>query len=82
MAALALSIGGAALGGSVFGPTGAIAGRLIGAFAGNAIDQVLFGNRERSVESPRLADLTVMASTEGAPIPRVYGRARLTGQVI
>ena len=34
------------------------------------------------VEGPRLADLDVMASTEGAPIPRVYGRARLAGQVI
>src|SRR5207302_1941150 len=27
-------------------------------------------------------DLDVMASTEGAPIARVYGRARLAGQVI
>jgi hypothetical protein len=34
------------------------------------------------VDGPRLADLEVMASTEGAPIPRVYGRARLSGQVI
>ena len=33
-------------------------------------------------KGPRLADLDVMASTEGAPIPRVYGRARLAGQVI
>ena len=37
---------------------------------------------EISREGPRLADLEVMASTEGAPIPRVYGRARLAGQVI
>ena len=34
------------------------------------------------MQGPRLADLDVMASTEGAPIPRVYGRARLSGQVI
>ena len=33
-------------------------------------------------KGPRLSDLDVMASTEGAPIPRVYGRARLAGQVI
>ncbi len=83
MAALALSVAGRAIGGSLFGPTGAIAGRLIGALAGNAIDQVLFAShRERSLEGPRLADLSVMASTEGAPIPRLYGRARLSGQVI
>src|SRR5262249_1163960 len=35
-----------------------------------------------SAEGPRLASLDVMASTEGAPIPRLYGRARLAGQVI
>ena len=82
MAALALSIAGAAAGSALFGPTGAIAGRLIGALAGNAIDQVLFGRLERVLEGPRLSDLEVMASTEGAAIPRVYGRARLSGQVI
>jgi hypothetical protein len=82
MAALALSIGGGALGGSVFGPTGASAGRLIGALTGNAIDQALFGGCTITQDGPRLADLTVMASTEGSAIPHVYGRARLSGQVI
>ena len=83
MAALVLSTAGAAIGGSLFGPVGAIAGRIAGAVAGNAIDHALFGDKStRSVESPRLADLDVMASTEGAPIPRVYGRARLSGQLI
>jgi hypothetical protein len=83
MAALVLSVAGAAAGNAVFGPAGAIAGRLIGALAGNAIDQALFAtHRERAVQGPRLADLEVMASTEGAPTPRVYGRARLAGQVI
>jgi hypothetical protein len=65
----------------VFGPAGAIAGRIAGALAGNMIDRSLFAE-DRSVQGPRLADLDVMASTEGAPIPRVYGRARLSGQVI
>ena len=83
MAALLLSAGGAALGKSLFGPGGAIIGRIVGAVAGNAIDQALFGSRrERTVEGPRLSYLTVMASTDGAPIPRLYGRARLAGQVI
>ena len=83
MAALALSMAGSAAGGAVFGPAGAMAGRLVGALAGYAIDQVLFGSRqERQVEGPRLADLAVMASTVGAPIPRIYGRARLSGQLI
>jgi hypothetical protein len=82
MAALVLSVAGSAIGGSLFGPAGALAGRLVGAIAGNLIDKSLFGGSERQVEGPRLADLDVMASTEGAPIPRVYGRARLAGQVI
>jgi hypothetical protein len=83
MAALVLSAAGAAAGNTVFGPAGAIASRLVGALAGNAIDRALFASRrEISQEGPRLADLEVMASTEGAPIPRVYGRARLSGQVI
>ena len=82
MAALVLSVAGSAIGGAVFGPAGAIAGRLVGAIGGNLIDRALFGGSERQVEGPRLADLDVMASTEGAPIPRVYGRARLAGQVI
>jgi hypothetical protein len=82
MAALVLSVAGAAVGGAVFGPAGAIAGHLVGAIGGAVIDRTLFGGSERNVEGPRLADLDVMASIEGAPIPRVYGRARLAGQVI
>jgi GTA TIM-barrel-like domain/Putative phage tail protein len=81
MAALVLSVAGAAAG-AVFGPAGAIAGRIAGALVGNIIDQKLFGPGDQNVVGPRLADLEVMASTEGAPIPRVYGRVRLSGQVI
>ena len=43
MAALLLSAGGAAAGGALFGPVGAIAGRLVGAIGGNVIDHALFG---------------------------------------
>jgi hypothetical protein len=82
MASLLLSFAGQALGGAL-GPAGAIAGRALGALAGGAVDRALFGdNARRAVEGPRLNDLAVMGSTEGAPIPRLYGRARLSGQVI
>jgi hypothetical protein len=81
MAALVLSAAGGAIGG-LLGPVGAIAGRLAGAVVGNMLDHTLFGSAGQTVEGPRLSDLDVMASTEGAPIPRVYGRARLGGQVI
>ena len=93
MATLALGALGAAAGSallpagiSVLGTTiaGAAIGSQIGALAGHVVDQALFGasGRQRIVDGPRLTDVRVMASTEGAPIPRLYGRARLGGQVI
>ena len=83
MAALLLSVAGAAAGSALFGQVGAIAGRLVGAIGGSLIDQSLFGGHNaRHTQGPRLSDLGVMASTEGAPIARLYGRARLNGEVI
>ena len=93
MATLALSAAGAAAGGallpsglSVFGTTiaGATLGSQVGALAGSFVDQSLFGTsgQSRSTEGPRQSDLRVTSSSEGAPIPRVYGRARLGGQLI
>lgn len=78
MATLVLQAAGAAIGG-LFGPVGAILGGAVGAMAGYAIDQTLFG---QNIEGPRLSDLSVQRSEEGTPIARVYGRARLAGQVI
>lgn len=93
MATLALTAVGAAAGSallpagvSLFGASiaGATLGSQVGALAGAQIDQALFGGagRGRSVDGPRLSDLSVTTSTEGAHIPRLYGRARLGGQVI
>lgn len=83
MAALLLSFAGMSAGSALFGAGGAAAGRLIGAVAGSVIDRALFGgNTRRHSEGPRLAALDVMGSSEGAAIPRVYGRARISGQVI
>jgi hypothetical protein len=91
MATLALTAAGAALGGAVlpggvsfFGAalSGAAIGSQIGALAGAYVDQALFGASGRSVSGPRLSDLKITTSTEGAPIPRLYGSARLGGQVI
>lgn len=53
------------------------------AMAGNLIDQRLFGGGAgRKLEGPRLDELRIQASTEGAPVPRIYGRVRVAGQVI
>ncbi len=93
MATLALSAIGAAAGAaalpggfSFLGASlgGAAIGRALGSVAGAYIDQALFGASGQSAlrDGPRLADLTVTASTEGTDIPRLYGRARLGGQIV
>ena len=93
MATLALAAVGAAVGStllpagiSILGATltGAAIGSQIGALAGSYVDQALFGGsgQSRAVEGPRLSDLHITASTEGAQLPRLYGRARLGGQII
>ena len=84
MASLVLSVAGAAAGGALFGPVGAIAGRIVGRARRQCHrpGAARPGTTTRRSQGPRLSNLDVMASTEGAPIPRVYGRARLAGQVI
>ena len=93
MATLALAAVGSALGGSLlpggigfFGAaiSGATLGGQIGALAGSYVDNALFASsgQRRAVEGPRLSDLQVTGSTEGAPLPRIYARARLGGQLI
>lgn len=81
MATVVLQAAGAGLGTLLGGPLGGLLGRAIGAAAGSFIDQKLFGGGSTS-KGPRLSDLRVMASSEGAPIPRVWGRMRVAGQVI
>jgi len=93
MATLALAAAGAAVGGallpagvSILGATltGATIGSQVGALAGSVIDQALLGasGQSRTVQGPRLSELRVTSSSEGAAIARLYGRARLGGQVI
>ncbi len=93
MATLALAVAGAAVGSAllpagvtVLGATlsGAMIGGQIGALAGSYVDQALLGGsgQSRARGGPRLDDLRITASTEGAAVPRLIGRARLGGQVI
>ncbi|GGF53241.1 hypothetical protein GCM10007301_10880 [Azorhizobium oxalatiphilum] len=83
MATLLLGAAGSFIGGALFGPIGAIAGRALGALGGAMIDQTLLGgSRSTTTTGSRLTDLDVMTSSEGASMPRLYGRARVGGQVI
>ncbi|WP_395175173.1 hypothetical protein [Roseibium alexandrii] len=65
------------------GGFGGVIGKAAGSLTGNLIDQSLFGGgASRDIEGNRLADLSVQSSSEGASIPKVYGRVRLAGQLI
>lgn len=81
MATVVLQAAGAAIGTMLGGPLGGAVGRALGAVAGSVVDQRLFG-ASRAVKGPRLTDLRVMSSSEGAAIPRIWGRMRVSGQVI
>ncbi len=92
MATLALAAAGAAAGGALFPAgfsalgvtlTGATLGAQAGALAGSLVDRALAAaSGSATTSGPRLSDLRVMTASEGAPIPRLYGRGRLGSQVI
>ncbi|TFF20569.1 hypothetical protein E3C22_16825 [Jiella endophytica] len=81
MATIVLQAAGAALGSFLGGPIGAVIGRAAGALAGSAIDRQLFAETRR-FEGPRLETARIMTADEGGGIARVYGTARVAGQVI
>ena len=92
LGAVGSAIGGALLPGglSLFGATitGAAIGSAVGSIAGGFVDQALLGplagasGQTGIAQGPRLFDLKLGASSEGAVLPRVYGRARLPGQLV
>lgn len=82
MATLVLQTAGAVIGGIFGGPAGAILGRALGAVAGATIDQSVLAPSGSDRVGPRVSSLGGISSTEGAPLARVYGRARVGGQII
>jgi hypothetical protein len=97
MATLVLGIAGSALGGgllpgglSLLGTplSGAAIGSTLGTIGGAFVDQALLGplagaSGQASVpQGPRVSDLKLGSSSEGTPLPRVYGKARLPGHLI
>ncbi|TYO91415.1 putative tail protein [Oceanicella actignis] len=84
LGAAGAAIGGA-IGGSILGVGGATIGAFVGASIGSAIDTYIISSvlaPSQRVEGARLDQLTLTSSTEGAVIPRVYGRMRIGGNVI
>lgn len=86
MATLVLSAAGSALGGAVGGSlaglgAGAV-GRAAGSVVGGLIDQQVFGRGSAAVETGRVESFRIQSAIEGAPVPKVYGRMRVGGQMI
>lgn len=69
--------------GGIGGAVGGGVGRVIGATLGRMADGALMGalSPARQV-GPRLDGLKIQGTAEGAPMACVFGRARVTGQVI
>jgi hypothetical protein len=86
MATILLSAAGAAIGGSiggtVLGLSMAAVGRFAGAVIGRSIDQKLLGHGSDAVETGRVSRLRLTGSGEGDAITRVYGKMRVSGNVI
>lgn len=77
MAQLAIATAGAIIGGYFGGPTGASIGWSIGSAAGG----LLFAERSNTL-GPKLSDLLVTTSTYGIIVPKVFGAAKVGGNII
>ena len=84
MATLLLSAAASAFVGGA-GLTGTLVGGLItggAALGGSVVDSLIFGSGSQRAEGPRLKSVDITASTEGAAVTRLYGRSRLSGQLV
>ncbi|SLN21751.1 hypothetical protein PSA7680_00824 [Pseudoruegeria aquimaris] len=81
LAAVGAAVGGA-VGGSVLGISAAVIGQAVGATIGRMVDQQVLGGGSQTVETGRVDRFRLTGASEGRTIPQVYGRARISGQVI
>jgi hypothetical protein len=83
LGAVGSAIGGA-VGGSILGVSAATIGGVIGSTIGTVVDSWIVSSLTppQRIEGQRLDSLRITSSTEGAVIPRLYGRMRIGGNVI
>ncbi len=88
MATLVLGAAGAAIGGSIGGAILGVSAVTIGGFIGSSIGSFVDSwvvsslAPAQRIEGQRLDSLRITSSTEGAVIPRLYGRMRMGGNII
>ncbi len=75
---------GGAFGGAILGFSGAAIGGFIGSTIGSVVDNWIVSSLApaQRIEGARLDSLRITSSTEGAVIPRLYGRMRIGGNII
>lgn len=88
MATLVLGAAGAAIGGSIggaiLGVSAATIGGFIGSTIGSVVDSWIISSLAptQRIEGARLDNLRITSATEGAVIPRLYGRMRIGGNIV
>ena len=88
MATLVLGAAGAAVGGSIggaiLGVSAATIGGFIGSTIGSVVDSWIISSLAptQRIEGARMDNLRITSATEGAVIPRLYGRMRIGGNII
>jgi len=88
MATLVLGAAGAAIGGSIggaiLGVSAATIGGYIGSTIGSVVDSWIVSSLAptQRIEGARMDNLRITSATEGAVIPRLYGRMRIGGNII
>ncbi|MBC9248379.1 glycoside hydrolase/phage tail family protein [Paracoccus sp. 11-3] len=83
LASVGATIGGG-FGGAILGFSGAAIGGMIGSTIGAAVDSWIVSSLApaQRIEGARLDNLRITASTEGAVIPRIFGRMRMGGNIV
>ena len=75
---------GSGFGGAVLGFSGAAIGGMIGSVAGSVVDSWIVSSLApaQRIEGARLDSLRITSASEGAVIPRLFGRMRIGGTII
>lgn len=83
LGAVGTAIGGA-FGGAILGFSGAAIGGFIGSTIGSMVDSWIVSSLAptQRIEGARLDVLRITSASEGAVIPRLYGRMRIGGNII
>jgi hypothetical protein len=83
LGAVGTAIGGA-FGGAILGFSSAAIGGFIGSTVGSVVDSWIVSSLApaQRIEGARLDTLRITSATEGAVIPRLYGRMRIGGNII